>query len=75
MKPAALRLSGGRSTRRDTASGFVLLARQILRDHGYALVKAKGMNLRARALEDGDIDAALLSPPFTLRLRDLASGN
>ena len=59
----------------DTASGFVLLARKILRDHGvadgtYALVKAKGMNLRAQALEDGKIDAALLSPPFTLRLVD-----
>jgi len=33
-------------------------------------VKAKGMNLRAQALEDGEIDAALLSPPFTLRLLD-----
>src|SRR5262250_54136 len=69
-------LAGRRFGVDDTASGFVLLARQILRDHGltdddYALVKAKGMNLRARALEDGDIDAALLSPPFTLQLRDL----
>jgi ABC-type nitrate/sulfonate/bicarbonate transport system substrate-binding protein len=59
----------------DTASGFVLLARKILREHGlpdgtYALVKAKGMNLRAQALQDGEIDAALLSPPFTLRLLD-----
>ena len=59
----------------DTASGFVLLARQILRDHGlgesdYALVKARGMNLRAEALEHGEIDAALLSPPFTLALHD-----
>jgi ABC-type nitrate/sulfonate/bicarbonate transport system substrate-binding protein len=59
----------------DTASGFVLLAREILRRHGlaehdYALVKARGMNLRAQALADGDIDAALLSPPFTLRLLD-----
>ena len=59
----------------DTASGFVLLAREVLRQHGlgdpdYALVKAKGMNLRAEALERGEIDAALLSPPFTLRLQD-----
>lgn len=59
----------------DTASGFVLLARKILRDHGlpdgtYTLVKAKGMNLRAQALHEGEIDAALLSPPFTLRLVD-----
>jgi len=59
----------------DTASGFVLLARKILRDQGvqdaaYELVKAKGMNLRAQALQDGDIDAALLSPPFTLGLID-----
>jgi NitT/TauT family transport system substrate-binding protein len=71
--PAAL--AGRRFGVDDTASGFVLLARQILRDHGladrdYALVKARGMNLRARALEEGEIDAALLSPPFTLRLLD-----
>jgi ABC-type nitrate/sulfonate/bicarbonate transport system substrate-binding protein len=68
-------LAGRRFGVDDTASGFVLLARQILRDHGlaesgYTLVKAKGMNLRAQALENGEIDAALLSPPFTLRLRD-----
>lgn len=68
-------LAGRRFGVDDTASGFVLLARRILRDHGlaegdYALVKAKGMNLRAQALENGEIDAALLSPPFTLRLRD-----
>ena len=59
----------------DTASGFVLLARHILRGQGlaegaYTLVKAKGMNLRADALASGDIDAALLSPPFTLQLQD-----
>jgi ABC-type nitrate/sulfonate/bicarbonate transport system substrate-binding protein len=59
----------------DTASGFVLLAREILRRHGvaeghYALVKARGLNLRAQALADGEIDAALLSPPFTLHLLD-----
>ena len=59
----------------DTASGFVLLARHILREQGlaedaYTLVKAKGMNLRANALASGDIDAALLSPPFTLQLQD-----
>jgi ABC-type nitrate/sulfonate/bicarbonate transport system substrate-binding protein len=68
-------LAGRRFGVDDTASGFVLLARRILRDHGlvesdYALVKAKGMNLRAQALENGEIDAALLSPPFTLRLLD-----
>ena len=68
-------LAGRRFGVDDTASGFVLLARKILRDHGvpegsYALVKAKGMNLRAQALADGEIDAALLSPPFTLSLRD-----
>jgi ABC-type nitrate/sulfonate/bicarbonate transport system substrate-binding protein len=68
-------LAGRRVGVDDTASGFVLLAREILRRHGvgdqsYQLVKAKGMNLRAEALENGEIDAALLSPPFTLRLRD-----
>lgn len=68
-------LAGRRFGVDDTASGFVLLAKKILRQHGlpessYALVKAKGMNLRSQALEDGDIDAALLSPPFTLRLLD-----
>ena len=68
-------LAGARFGVDDTASGFVLLAQRILRDHGvldgaYELVKAKGMNLRAQALQDGVIDAALLSPPFTLRLLD-----
>jgi len=68
-------LAGRRFGVDDTASGFVLLARHILRDQGlaegaYALVKAKGMNLRANALASGDIDAALLSPPFTLQLQD-----
>jgi ABC-type nitrate/sulfonate/bicarbonate transport system substrate-binding protein len=68
-------LAGRRFGVDDTASGFVLLARHILRDQGlneaaYTLVKGKGMNLRASALENGDIDAALLSPPFTLRLQD-----
>jgi ABC-type nitrate/sulfonate/bicarbonate transport system substrate-binding protein len=68
-------LAGRRFGVDDTASGFVLLAREILRRHGlrdgdYSLVKAKGMNLRADALEQGEIDAALLSPPFTLRLAD-----
>jgi ABC-type nitrate/sulfonate/bicarbonate transport system substrate-binding protein len=68
-------LAGRRFGVDDTASGFVLLARHILRGQGlaegaYALVKAKGMNLRANALASGDIDAALLSPPFTLQLQD-----
>jgi len=68
-------LAGRRFGVDDTASGFVLLARHILRDQGlaegaYTLVKAKGMNLRADALASGDIDAALLSPPFTLQLQD-----
>jgi len=68
-------LAGRRFGVDDTASGFVLLARHILRDQGlaegaYTLVKAKGMNLRADALASGVIDAALLSPPFTLQLQD-----
>jgi len=68
-------LAGRRVGVDDTASGFVLLARHILRAQGlaedaYTLVKAKGMNLRANALASGDIDAALLSPPFTLHLQD-----
>jgi ABC-type nitrate/sulfonate/bicarbonate transport system substrate-binding protein len=68
-------LAGRRFGVDDTASGFVLLARHILRDHGlaegaYELVKAKGMNLRASAMASGEIDAALLSPPFTLQLED-----
>lgn len=68
-------LAGRRFGVDDTASGFVLLAKKILRHHGlpessYVLVKAKGMNLRSEALADGEVDAALLSPPFTLRLLD-----
>ena len=68
-------LAGRRFGVDDTASGFVLLARHILRNHGlaeeaYTLVKAKGMNLRADALASGEIDPALLSPPFTLQLQD-----
>ena len=55
----------------DPASGFALVAHRILRDAGlsitdYETVPAGGHEHRARALLDGTIDAALLTPPFTL---------
>src|SRR5262245_10960073 len=55
----------------DPASGFALVAHRILRRAGlartaYQTVPAGGHEHRARALLDGTIDVALLTPPFTL---------
>lgn len=55
----------------DPASGFALVAHRILQAAGvprtaYETVPAGGHEHRARALLDGAIDVALLTPPFTL---------
>lgn len=55
----------------DPASGFALLAHKILERAGvnrteYETVPAGGHEHRARALLDGAIDVALLTPPFTV---------
>jgi ABC-type nitrate/sulfonate/bicarbonate transport system substrate-binding protein len=55
----------------DPASGYALVAHRILRSAGlttadYETVPAGGHEHRARALLDGAIDVALLTPPFTL---------
>jgi ABC-type nitrate/sulfonate/bicarbonate transport system substrate-binding protein len=55
----------------DPASGFALVAHKILQTSGvtrdaYETVSAGGHEHRARALLDGGIDVALLTPPFTL---------
>ena len=55
----------------DPASGFALVAHRILQRAGvarasYETVPAGGHEHRARALLDGTIDVALLTPPFTL---------
>lgn len=58
----------------DPASGFALVAGKILAGAGvkstdYTTVPAGGHEHRARALMDGAIDVALLTPPFTLLAR------
>jgi len=55
----------------DPASGFALVAHRMLQAAGvgrdrYETVPAGGHEHRARALLDGAIDVALLTPPFTL---------
>jgi ABC-type nitrate/sulfonate/bicarbonate transport system substrate-binding protein len=55
----------------ELASGFALVARRILHAAGvnhteYETVAAGGHEHRARALLDGTIDVALLTPPFTV---------
>ena len=55
----------------DPASGFALVAHKILQTSRvsraeYETVPAGGHEHRARALLDGAIDVALLTPPFTL---------
>jgi ABC-type nitrate/sulfonate/bicarbonate transport system substrate-binding protein len=55
----------------DPASGFALVAHRILQAGGvsrdrYETVPAGGHEHRARALLEGTIDVALLTPPFTL---------
>jgi ABC-type nitrate/sulfonate/bicarbonate transport system substrate-binding protein len=64
-------LVGARLGVDDPASGFALVAHRILqRMHvgrgDYETVPAGGHEHRARALLDGKIDLALLTPPFTL---------
>jgi ABC-type nitrate/sulfonate/bicarbonate transport system substrate-binding protein len=56
----------------DPASGFALVAHRILGSAGlarteYATVPAGGHEHRARALLEGVIDVALLTPPFTFQ--------
>jgi NitT/TauT family transport system substrate-binding protein len=56
----------------DPASGFALVAHRILGSAGvprteYATVPAGGHEHRARALLEGVIDLALLTPPFTFQ--------
>ncbi len=55
----------------DPASGFALVAHRMLQAAGvprdqYEIVPTGGHEHRARALLDGAIDVALLTPPFTL---------
>lgn len=69
-------LAGGRLGVDDPASGFALVAHRILQELGlarnrYETLPAGGHEHRARALLDGNIDAALLTPPFTLELSAL----
>jgi len=66
-------LRGGRLGVDDPASGFALVAHRILAGLGlgpeeYRTVPSGGHEPRARALSDGRIDAALLTPPFSLAL-------
>jgi ABC-type nitrate/sulfonate/bicarbonate transport system substrate-binding protein len=66
-------LAAGRLGVDDPASGFALVAHKILTTLGlprdrYDTLSVGGHELRARALQDGKIDAALLTPPFTLEL-------
>lgn len=64
-------LAGGTFGVDDPASGFALVGHKLLRTLGlgrdeYTTVAAGGHEHRARALLDGKLDAALLTPPFTL---------
>lgn len=73
---AARDLAGGRLGVDDPASGFALVAHKILATLGlprnrYETLPAGGHEHRARALREGNIDAALLTPPFTLELSAL----
>jgi ABC-type nitrate/sulfonate/bicarbonate transport system substrate-binding protein len=66
-------LAGRRLGVDDPASGFALVAARLLAMRGlgptqYAVVEVGGHELRARALERGEIDVALLTPPFSLTL-------
>jgi ABC-type nitrate/sulfonate/bicarbonate transport system substrate-binding protein len=58
----------------DPASGFALVAHHILRSAGvaradYQTVPVGGHEHRARALLEGVVDVALLTPPFTVQAR------
>ncbi len=69
-------LAGGRLGVDDPASGFALVAHKILKAMGlsqdrYETVASGGHELRAKALREGKIDVALLTPPFSVELSDL----
>jgi ABC-type nitrate/sulfonate/bicarbonate transport system substrate-binding protein len=66
-------LAGGRLGVDDPASGFALVAHKILKGMGlskdeYETVASGGHEPRARALREGRIDAALVTPPFSVDL-------
>lgn len=66
-------LAGGRLGVDDPASGFALVAHRILKGMGlsqdqYETVASGGHEPRARALREGRIDMALVTPPFSLDL-------
>jgi ABC-type nitrate/sulfonate/bicarbonate transport system substrate-binding protein len=66
-------LAGGRLGVDDPASGFALVAHRMLQAMGlardrYQTVAAGGHEPRARALREGRIDAALVTPPFSVAL-------
>jgi ABC-type nitrate/sulfonate/bicarbonate transport system substrate-binding protein len=70
---AARELAGGRLGVDDPASGFALVAHRIMRGLGfskndYRTVASGGHEPRARSLAAGEIDVALLTPPFSLEL-------
>jgi len=60
----------------DPNSGFAFVAHKILQGMGlkrdeYQTVPSGGHNLRAKALKDGTIDAAVIAPPFSVELTKL----
>ncbi len=72
-RPGLRELAGCRLGADDPASGFALVAHRILARLGvartaYTTIAAGGHEPRARALEEGRIDVALSTPPFSLAL-------
>ena len=70
---SARELAGGRLGVDDPASGFALVAHKILQGMGlspgeYQTVASGGHEPRAQALREGRIDAALVTPPFSVAL-------
>ena len=70
---SARALVGGKLGVDDPASGFALVAHKILRRLGlsaseYETVAIGGHEPRAQALREGRIDAALVTPPFSVAL-------
>lgn len=69
-------LAGRRLGVDDPASGFALVAHKILKTMGlsqdrYETVASGGHELRAKALHEGKIDVALVTPPFSVELSRL----
>ena len=69
-------LAGGKLGVDDPNSGFAFVAHKILRAMGlkrdeYETVPSGGHNLRAKALKDAKIDAAMIAPPFSVELANL----